>query len=239
MSLVKQTFKHNDIKLSFYSLIHPTTGILWITGNDIVKTLRFPHNIHAIHSFVYIEDQMDWLVLTRSLSIKTPKNWHSQSKIMITENGLYSLITNSRLGNLSSFKSFVRETVITKCRQIKDNSYAKALAIQEDRRLSGIEGEIYGHFYMATTRKFKIRNVYIFGSTVNLNYRLSQLNVGEYISDFRYYLIFNTKHFRSLEKFMTQKYKDSVVFTDFFIINEPRARILKICKDFAATRDHN
>lgn len=238
MSLVKQNFKHCNIKLSFYSFVEPLSSELWMSGNDIAQSLRFSIGAaDAIQAFVHEDERIEWLDLPNVDFVKTQANW-SESTLMISENGLYSLIAKSRYRHSSQFKSFIRGTVIEQCKKKIDGRFAHLLNLQEDVNILdlGDDDVVYGHFYMATTPKLMSQNVYVFGSTINLDYRLNQLQT-KFNLPLQYSFSFNTRHYRVLEDFMLEKFKDFSGLTDFFFMTYTNDAMLKMCKIFVSVAD--
>ena len=232
MSLVKQNFEQNDIKLSFYSFVHPSTGELWMSGSDIAKSLGYSDYNTIIWKTVTSNDKIKWTSLIKGLefTISLPKNWQPAT-MMINESGLYSLFMRSKLKKSSSMKQFIKDVVLNNCKMPIINQYANWLNLQEDEIISSMNEEIDGYFYITTTVDLEKRNIYKFGSTINLDGRIKQLNVSSPF-DYYYCYVFKTKHFRKLEKFMLKSFETCKLQREFVVLHDKYVNMHDICNTF-------
>lgn len=237
MLILKKIFHHKNIKMSFYSFVDPVDGNLWMGGIDIAKSLGYSLPKRALRNVVNPHDRQRLKILNFFCNFPIPDNFNP-STMMINEFGLYSLVAKSKLKNSTSFKSFIRETVLKKCHSDRHIKYSKLLNVTEDWQVSNIKtkfnhNNIYGHFYIATNNIVFVGDLHMIGSTLNLDARLKELN--KHSADkFKYSFVFYTKYYRHLENFITKKFKSFKVMSEFHVFDDNInfSNLEKMCIDF-------
>lgn len=118
MSLVLQSYSLEGLDLKFYSFIHPETGELWATGNDIARSLGYKDIRHAIYDNIKNPTfKCKWSNLIQGVgSIPTPSNWQKNTT-MINEGGIHRLVMSCNLENLDRFKDWVCGEVLPSIRK--------------------------------------------------------------------------------------------------------------------------
>lgn len=119
MSLILRNYSFENINLKFYSFIHPETGELWATANDIAKSLGYSDPANAI--FKNIKNttfKSKWITLIEGLGkIPTPPNWQ-QNTMMINEGGINRLIMSCHLGgSIDKFKDWICGKILPSIRK--------------------------------------------------------------------------------------------------------------------------
>lgn len=118
MALVPQSFSIENIKLQFHSFIHPETGELWATANDIAKSLGYENPADAIYKHVKNPTfKSKWKDLTEGVCVaQRPPNWQNNT-MMINEGGINRLIMACHLRNVDHYRDWVCGTVLPTIRK--------------------------------------------------------------------------------------------------------------------------
>lgn len=113
MALVPQSFIFENIKLNFFSFIHPETQEMWVDGVSVAKSLGYKDHRRALFDNVQnITFKCKWSDLIKGVvTTTTPSNWQ-QNTTMINRAGWISLILSSKQSNALKIRDWVCATVI-------------------------------------------------------------------------------------------------------------------------------
>lgn len=119
MALIQRDYFFENIHLKFWSFIHPESGELWVTANDIARSLGYCSPSDAIYDNIHnVTFKTKWTNLIQGLGfVPIPSNWQ-QNTMMINEGGVNRLVLGCRLGGIiNKIKDWICSEVLPSIRK--------------------------------------------------------------------------------------------------------------------------